>query len=388
MRRASGYSLLRVWNQPETLAQRRRYLSRVEEMSWRSRHALCIGLLGCDLSEPSPESDAVLVMSRDANPQVRWCIANYLSRYRNGSRTGICLTLAADPSPWVRARLVTSLVGMAKDDPQSVLPLLERLASDSSSTVRLKMARDLSGLSHAPVRDALLGRLAEDVGEVGFAARYSLGLISDVHTSLSLPSGREVVLKVFRERVARRDLDVENARFSTVQTFVSERMDMPLGEDPYMHLVDTMCSLTAAAMTALRETPSAVEELMELLGQDADEAIRWALVLFLIRYSHPVPLSPTVRLGGLERLSRDPHWWIRREVANGLAEFQGGPQAAQAAQLLGRLHSSETRRAEPCGDEVFYFTGRSAGILRLPALLPPPPVHHLVLKEPGEPHEP
>lgn len=367
VRRAGGYSLLRTWNQSGKAAKAHD-LSRVGEMSWRCRHAVCVGLLGCDLGIASQESDTIGTMSRDENPQVRWCVANYLSRYRNGAGTDVCLTLAEDPSDWVRARLVTSLIGMAEHNPDPILPLLERLASDASPSVRLKMARELPSLPDLGTRTALLKNLAQDTDDVGFAARYSLGLISDVNITLNRPAERDVVLKIFRERVARRDIDIEHARFSKIQGFISERTDVPLGEDPYMHLVDTMCSLTAAAMTALQKTPSAVGELMTLLEQDADEAIRWALVLFLVRYSSLVSMSSSVRVAGLERLSRDPHWWIRREVANGLAEFHGGPYAEQAVELLTQLHHTEAQRAEPCGDEVSYFIDRSAHILGAPQL--------------------
>ncbi|MFG1809704.1 HEAT repeat domain-containing protein [Streptomyces sp. NPDC049040] len=360
VRRASGYSLLRNWQKDVVRKVVREELGDLDAMSWRRRHSVCVGMLGCDLAVASEETAAIEAMSLDDNPQVRWCVANYLSRYTNAASSTVSSVLAADPSGWVRARVVTSLVGLAEQDADAIGPLLAQLAGDPSDTVRLKTARELSALGGTAAGRTLLELLAEDSSpEVSFAARYSLGLITDRDRTLTTAGGRALVLKVFRERVARRNMDLAHSQFSTFQKFISDRTETPLGEDPYMHLVDTMCSLTVAAMTALQDTPAALGELMELLEQDADEAIRWALVLFLVRYSSRVLLTESVRMAGLERLAHDPHWWVRREVANGLAEFRGTDQAPAAAALLGRLRAAEAVRGEPCGDEVFYFIDRS-----------------------------
>jgi HEAT repeat protein len=361
VRRAAGYALRDLWKMENGQAfqsEKHRLVGKLSAATWRQKYALCIALLGTDLTTPSAESDAIKAMARDQNPQVRWSVANYLPRYLGivGSEA-LLNTLASDVDAWVRTRAAASLITMVKQDEfKTVRQCLAALAADRSESVRLRMARDFAAISDRAWVSEILVRYLEDANDIAFAAAYTLDTIAPATASATHieANDSDARLRVLRERIARQDLNPANTRFSAVQDYISRRTEFRPENDSYMRVIDTMCSLIVSATAAVGRNTESENRLFDLLVLDRDETVRWALVLFLSEYGLG-QCETALRFRLFARLAFDPHWWVRREVAIALGRRREEMDRSEAVDLLSRMRAAEAKLDEPCADEVMHY---------------------------------
>lgn len=357
VRRAAGYAMQRLWmGMTAASARRRAILEALPSASWRQRYTLSIALVGTNLDGRAITSKTVFALARDPNPQVRWGVANYLPRYKGARVHELVALLKRDGDPWVRARVVDSLVRMAPTEWRRVCRPLEELAADAAPMVRVRVARELSHISDRLWAQQQLKPYLADAADVRFAALYTLESIRDGDEPGRLGNvDAESRLRILRERVARRDIDVASARFAPVREYISRRTELAAVDDAYMSVIDTMCSLISSTSDSMRGARAAKSSFIALLSRDLDEAVRWALVLFVVRFGTEY-LSGSARLATLRRLARDSHWWVRREVAIALSSYGRTPKGRKDARhLLNMLKRGETAWRDACRDEVLHF---------------------------------
>jgi HEAT repeat protein len=363
VRRAAGYAIHRMWKREEGVNtasnDRVAALKRLVTTSWRQRHALCIGLIGSDVAaSATAEAQAIATMANDENHQVRWMVANYLPRYL-GVDSKLLNSLLKDPDFWVRTRVASSLITlysgeMGSDD---IRQEIEELSADPTDEVKIRVARELAKINVEPWSERiLLGYLIES-SEVSFAAAYSLD-------SLGARSGNELFGRgewrdrqardwILRERIARSELNASTTRFASVQDYISQRFQLSAQNDRYMRVIDSMCSLIAATADALNEDVADQVPFLELLAGDVDESVRWALVMYLANFSAE-KITESEKFKLLQRMSKDRHFWVRREVAIGLPKLESNNIKLAAHELLRDMRSVELSSQEACKDEVIF----------------------------------
>ena len=357
VRRAAGYALHRLWSQKQVPAsEKQAILDSIGTSSWRQRYALGIALLGMDLSGRSRDNRILSALARDPNPQVRWGVANYLPRYQGHAIYKLVDLLSKDGDPWVRAKVVESLVRLAATNWTAVRPRLELLTHDAAPMVRVKLARELTRLADRAWIERQLRPYLADLPDVKFAAAYTLETVRpDEAAIFPVKVDAQSQLRILRERVARRDLNPTTARFAPVREYITRRTELSAVDDAYMTIIDTMCSLIITTSDSIRGARLPKQAFLMLLSEDLDEAVRWALVLFVVKYGAKY-LRPKDRLEVLRKMASDEHWWVRREVAIALGHFVHASNTQRSAHhILKALERSEQSRADVCKDEVLHF---------------------------------
>ena len=358
VRRATGYAMHERWS--DNPGERTLLLADLQKLSWRQRHSLCIGLIGCSAMGANPESEALSALSQDDNHQVRWIVANYLTRYAVSERSEMVERLAKDPDAWVRGRTASALISMVQGRPSSpvVTRALQVVASDDAIGVRVRIARELEKVAGEFWAQQLLYNYLTDAPEVSFAAAYTLGgaplgKAIDLFGDSAL-ANEEARLWIMRERISRGEVDPNTSRFGPLQDFISRAVELPAEGDRYMRIIDSMSSLISAA--ADRLTPASQEQrrFFEILCEDVDESVRWALVLYLASFADAA-VDVGHKLEILTRLSVDSHFWVRREVALALGRWPDDVAIKERIALLSRMWMAELASKEACKDEVVHY---------------------------------
>jgi hypothetical protein len=360
VRRAAGYALHDLWaiDRLGTSRHKARVLSGLASASWRQKYSLCAALTGVDLHRPCEDADAIDLLARDQNRQVRWGVANYLDRYVHVTAHPVEARLACDEDAWVRSRVVQALTTRADDGDKKARKMLAELASDDSSRVRVAVARELRLVSDPDWVRSVLEDHAADTPAVAFAAAYTLRTF-DANSFVG-KFGHDQRAFLLRERVARRELDPAHARFASTERYILRRTEFVPREDSFMRLIDAMATTIALSVAELADEERAV--FMRLLLDDPDEAVRWALVTHVVAEGSWSAGTADSALGTLRALAQDPHWWVRREVALGLRVFKGLPIGENARVILEELIAAEGELAEDCGDEVLHFAHDSLAV--------------------------
>lgn len=358
VRRAAGYALHERWaNDPST---RVLMASNIESYTWRQRHAICIGLIGSSAAAGSPEGKAIKLLSEDDNYQVRWLIANYFAKYVGAEKTDLLQHLSTDKDKWVRGRMASSLISMddSRRSSPAVTAALQLLSHDPEPAVRIRIARDLAAVADELWARKILSRYLADTPEVAFAAAYSLEGAShkfaiEFFGDHAISDG-EAQLWILRERIAKGEVDQKTSRFGPLQEAISRVVELPAESDRYMKMIDSMTSLISAAADRVIHASFEQNQFFDLLCDDVDESVRWALVLYLGSFSDD-SLAVDEKLRILSRLAADPHFWVRREVALAIGRWGDTAVKDQKASLLNTLLVYEQAAREPCRDEVLHY---------------------------------
>ena len=369
VRRAAGYALHDLWRAHPS--EMEAAIDRLEAMTWRQRHAMCIGLSDQSSLETTSAGSAIARLARDDNHQVRWMVANYLQKYSDVEVAETGVRLANDADEWVRGRTAAALVALPahRRSSQPLVEALSSLTSDRAVGVRVRMARELEKIAtESWAQKALFGYLTDEP-EVSFAAAYSLGRVAQTQ-SLDLfgdhpASDVETPLWIVRERIARGDVDTARSRFGALQNIISRGVDLPAESDRYMRMIDSMCSLVAAGAEGLAQGSPQRVRFFDLLSEDVDESVRWALVLYQANFAE-TDVSSEQKLKILARLAGDAHFWVRREVALALARWPNGDAVEHRVELLETMWKRELAGVEPCKDEVLHYLSaafRAAGVV-------------------------
>lgn len=362
VRRAAGYAAHALLNQTGSEEAKRfsvELLAGRAAASWRAKYSLSIALLGTDVSLDTPAARAVLAMAQDRHPQIRWAVANYLPRYRGARLVQVAKALLSDSDDWVRAKCVDSIVALHGVNGIDAVTLLAEAAGDPSARVRLTVARRLGGFASRLDARKVLERMLRDESGVAFAAGFSLDT-DESGGRASLKSADPIGSDC--ERVARGLLRVETAHFAPVERYISERAGLRIRPDSYMALIDSMGSHIDALFMEGTVPDGQGHQLIRRLSADPDEAVRWAVVAFLVDYG--IDISIARRLDYLRDLSTDSHWWVRREVATALGRFaQESEGRHDAVQMVEAMARAERRRDEPGSDEVLHFAALSRSLL-------------------------
>jgi HEAT repeat protein len=356
VRRAAGYSFNRlVSNQPhEALLDY--VITQLTKGDWRARYACCIALISTDLDEHTRHAEALLRLTRDRSAAVRWTLAHYLPRYRGVRRSQVLAELIVDPEPWVRRKAVSSAIDLF--DVFDTTRTLQRLTEDADAGVRVALARNVPRLTDRDLSIRLMQRLMLCGDDSRFAAAYTLydlGVRENTDAETVLNNCVDKESRSMRERIARRDVDVATSRFAGIGEYIARRTEYTDRGDPYMDIIDTMCSLIQDTTAAIHVRGQSLIPLFDLLAADSDEAVRWALVLYLSKYNTDfsgTPIEPEL----FGKLAADQHWWVRREVANSLREMDSQDSEATWRRILleGMINQERENDAEG-SDEVLFF---------------------------------
>lgn len=106
---------------------------------------------------------ALIVALDTPDAQFRFWVATALWSIGPTARDAIpkLVTLLDDPAPWVRQAVATGLVEIAPGDDAAATPLIERLSTDVSESVRVEFIRAL-GRSGSPRAVLALGKALSD----------------------------------------------------------------------------------------------------------------------------------------------------------------------------------------------------------------------------------
>lgn len=356
VRRAAGYSLKPFVNTPAV----RRQLDAAIESDWKSQYAMIIALAGADLDDDDFTHRLITQLADSDHPQVRWTVAHYLPRFR-GSRAMLLLQrLANDGDAWIRKKVASSAVTILTRSPHDAAEVLNRLVDDRDCGVRVQLARDLA-MAETNVAMPYLERLLEGSDDAAFAAAFTIRELSSIdhrraHEILETTlSARDLAL---RERIARRDVELLHSPMAALSNYIARRTEYLDRADPYMDVVDTMHGLIRDSAETIDRAGGDSQRLIATLARDTDEAVRWALVLFLAEQT-----SIAQQGGMLQRtlraLSIDPHWWVRREVALALRQFIRVEADGWERDLLVELVTRERALAQHGSDEVMFFAEAS-----------------------------
>lgn len=356
VRRATGYAIYQLVKRgsDSALGFWSSQLVKIRRKTWREKYAITIGLLGRDIGYATPDHEALLLLASDANRQVRWAVANYAHRYRIPNAEILLRNMFRDSDEWVRRRTVLSTIeGMASGSLQFDSQFLLEMSADGEEAVRVALARNLGQLAqNAEVRQ-ILRFLLGDAHNVAFAAYRTLSTIGDTVPRLRQKSTISEEILDLRERVARKEVDERTSRFHSMNEYIARRSEYIDRNDPYMQVIDTMCSIIASSVTTLGLGD--IEPFLLALEQDPDEGVRWAFVMFLIHYDQRI-LDSAHKLAILTRLSNDNHWWVRREVALAVGVLGTTKDLLPSIDsLLSKMKEAEFKSNDDCSDEVQYF---------------------------------
>ncbi len=326
---------------------------------WKSRYTLVVALsdIGTELAE---EVVATLgYLANDEHPQARWGVAHYAARALGIGALSVLTELSRDPDPWVRKKVCSVAIDQVAIGREEYLPLIASLARDADLGVRVQVARDLAKVPGDDSVTILHEAISND-DDSAFAAAFTLA--HDVPTpnaealsQVSQPENAWVM--VLRERIARKDIELLPSPFGEVKDYISRRTEYNGRADPYMDVVDTMCGLIVGSEDLILREGHGMRPLVESLCSDPDEAVRWALVVYLADHARGLVETGLVE-DTLATLSQDPHWWVRREVAHAVRTMlEGGAGGGWEATLLDSLVSAEVARERPGSDEVLHFAG-------------------------------
>jgi HEAT repeat protein len=326
-------------------------------------------LTGSDVRGADEAAQAIATLGRDDNHQVRWMVSNYLGQFRGFEQTETLDALSGDIDPWVRGRTAAALISLDASRRASpvVMKILGNLAGDASVDVRIRIARELEKVGGETWAQDVLFRYLTDVPEVSFAAAYTLGGVAlgkavDLFGDAAL-GDIEAQLWVLRERIARGVVDPSTSRFGPLQAMISRSVDLPAESDRYMRMIDSMSSLISAATDRLLPESPQRRRFFDLMCEDIDESVRWALVLYLATFGTE-DLGARHKLEVLAHLGSDPHFWVRREVALALGRWSDDGSVDDRIALLEQMWAAERFSTEACKDEVMHYLAdalRSAG---------------------------
>jgi len=356
VRRAAGYSFNRLFSKNTHEDLMDHVITQLTKGDWRARYACCISLISTDLDEPTRQAEALLQLTQDRSAAVRWTLAHYLPRYRGDRRSTILSELIFDPDPWVRRKAVSSSIDLfgVFDTTTS----LQRLAEDADTGVRVALARNIPKLSERALIVRLMQRLMLYEDDSRFAAAYTLydlGITENTDAEAIFDSCIDKHSLSMRERIARRDMDFATSRFGGIGEYISRRTEYTGRDDPYMDIVDTMCSLIKDTTVEIHGAGQSLSPLFHQLSADSDEAVRWAIVLYLSKYNTDLG-SAEILPEIFAKLAVDQHWWVRREVASSLREMnQQDSETTWSSNLLERMIRQERENDAEGSDEVLFF---------------------------------
>lgn len=360
VRRAAGYSFNRLLSKNTHQGLLDHVITQLTKGDWRARYACCIALVSTDLDEQTQHAEALLQLTQDRSPAVRWTLAHYLPRYRGVRRSQVLSELIVDPEPWVRRKAVSSSVDLF--DVFDTTKNLQRLTEDADIGVRVALARNVPRLTDRNLSVRLMQRLMLYGDDSRFAASYTLrdlGLTKNSDAETIFNSGIDRESLSMRERIARGDIDVATSRFAGIGGYIARRTEYTGRDDPYMDIIDTMCSLIKDTTVAIHGRGQSLSPLFDLLSTDSDEAVRWALVLYLSKYDTDFT-SASIVPEVFTKMAVDEHWWVRREVANSLREMnRQGSQTTWSRDLLERMINQERENDAEGSDEVLFFANVS-----------------------------
>ena len=164
-----------------------------------------------------------------------------------------------------------------------------------------------------------------------------------------------------RESIAKKqDVTPADREGLPVASALMERVRFFPGDDSFMSLVLAMSRVIDAATPSASATDYTTADLIDALLRDRDESVRWAVILFLVKFAQG-KVPDALRVGALWFLANDPHYWVRREVAIGAGELieAGRNWANWLEWLLGTIRTNEEAKNDPCKEEVIHFVDRS-----------------------------
>lgn len=365
VRRAVGYTLQKLWSQNKDNLFFKNIAENIQTLSWQQKYSVTIALVGVNLEK---KYQLLELLAKDNNPQIRWAVAHYLPRYNVRNQHRLINILKRDQSEWVRSKLVESLVYMVTKGGDNAQNILIQMAKDSSPSVKVKIARRIGSVSDVPFAESILEPLSHDNNnDVIYSAKYTINSIKHLNNnSAILDCLNENILKMYyyRERIARNEVDRYTTDIAKIIDYVSQRTEFLDRNDPYMDIIVTMSSLIAQAVEEFGTNKTYVLKFMNFLSNDTDEGIRWALVWYLTHLGNEfIDLNKLLYILG--NLAKDPHWWVRREVAISLGDIEWDYSVrAKVIILLNKIKKNEKEKMHLCADEVLYFVNQSVYKIR------------------------
>ncbi len=362
VRRAAGHSFNKLFrrNNENDKIFIDKILDDICEMDWKVKYSFCIGLLGASIDDNSLPSHILRTLSKDLNPQVRWAIANYLPRYQGHNLFNIARQLFNDSNDWIRGKTIGSIIDIINSGNEELIDILENRADNESSYVKIAMARNIGNIDKTELIREVLEPFLSEKFIVAFAAAYTLrmkGVINDINKVFPNISSELLILYDYREKVSRKD------NGSTVpidlKEFISKNVFFPEQYDSYMKTIETMCGTISIVREDKRINPVYFDHFLRMLSNDPDEAVRWALVMYLTNYSEMV-IHQNVMMNIMDLLKTDNHFWVRREVAIALGIIaEKYDNLNKIANMLIEMETSEIENDDACKDEVLYFIKQS-----------------------------
>lgn len=335
--RADALDLMQCW-----VAERDR---------WRLRRAVAQAKYGMQLV-PQRAVDMLAHLAADDTPDIRWrAVSDLVAMLRHvevKSRAFELLQLlATDKDLFVRRHIAFWLRDIFKATGEECASLLRTLANDrtdaESYKVRGEAARTLGTMpDHPLVREYIILLSDDDHTEVAFAAQYSgaaLGLPGTTLAELRDATDEHTRLLALREELARSSREMKKPDgapdiYSTWKhdryEFIREVLTNGLGE---------------------LDTPERFEAFFELLRQDEDEGIRWAVSSLL---PDARLLDAAAKVHFLLALSSDPHYWTRRESMSSLAKLVRAGAVTQTDEI--RAAAERAAYDDEEDPEVCYAT--------------------------------
>lgn len=318
VRRAVGSSLDNLCRtaRADALDLMQRWVARADR--WRLRRAVAQAKYGMQLV-PRGAIAMLARLAADDSADIRWrAVSDLVAMLRHAEVTSrafeLLQHLAADDDLFVRRHVAFWLRDIFKAAGEECAPLLRKLATDMAGPdaykVRGETARTLGTMpDHPVVRKFILLLSDDDHPEVAFAAQYSgaaLGLPGPTLADLRNAPEERVQLLALREELARssREMKKPDGAPDIYSTWKHDRYEF----------------IREVLTNGLQEldTPERFEAFFELLRQDEDEGIRWAVSSLL---PDALRLDAAAKVRFLLDLACDRHYWTRRESMSSLGKL-------------------------------------------------------------------